>query len=45
MLLRQRLDALRKELEAAVASEDYEKAAALRDRVREMERTEGASDG
>ncbi len=41
--VRERIEALKKELDAAVHGERFEEAAGLRDRLRELERTEEAS--
>jgi protein-arginine kinase activator protein McsA len=38
------LDTLKSELKEAVDEEDYEKAASIRDRIREAENAEGGSD-
>ena len=39
-LLRERLEALRRELEDAVKGEQYEQAARIRDRIRDLERAD-----
>ncbi len=42
--IRHRLDAIRRELEQAVQEEDYERAASLRDRLRDLQKSDGDSD-